>query len=144
MAMPRVASGVLPKAATSKPNAEDIKAHETQTPIKPAKLPSMRTPKTIRAKTKPERRISRAMKAPLKALPPSSKYLDKGAERRRFHSPRCRCRSSETPVSRAIKSINWIPVQIVENGVTALRINADRRLVQKEDLWIMQKCGREI
>ena len=45
MARLRVASGVLPSAAMSRPKLEVSKANAATTPKKPGTLPSMRTPK---------------------------------------------------------------------------------------------------
>jgi hypothetical protein len=50
IAMPRVASGVLPSTATSRPNVAVIIAKATHTPRNPGKLPSILTPNTRRAK----------------------------------------------------------------------------------------------
>ena len=47
MARPRVASGVLPSAAMSRPKLDVSSAKATATPMKPATLPSMRTPNTV-------------------------------------------------------------------------------------------------
>ena len=49
MAMPRVASGVLPNTAISRPNVAVMMAKATHTPRKPARLPSIFTPNTTRA-----------------------------------------------------------------------------------------------
>jgi len=35
-------------------------------------------------------------------------------------------------------------LEVLENRVSALRIDADRRLVEEQDVWIVQQAGREI
>ena len=52
MARPRVASGVLPSAAMSRPKLDVSSAKAMPTPTKPAMLPSMRTWKNRMAAAK--------------------------------------------------------------------------------------------
>ena len=48
--------------------------------------------------------------AVLTARLPSSTARDSGAARSRFHIPSFRCSSSPTPISIAMKRMNWTPM----------------------------------
>ena len=75
-------------------------------PMKPAMLPSMRTPKkAIPAAKMPDIRMM-AMSALLATVLPSSKVLVTGAARSRFQSPRRRVSSKPMPTSMPMNMMN--------------------------------------
>src|SRR5581483_3433497 len=94
---PRADAGVLPSAATRRPNVAAIAQHAIDTARKPTRLPAMRTLKTIIAKANDTNSVISAMIVPLSVLPASSAVRDTGALRSRFHIPRWRSSSISTP-----------------------------------------------
>ena len=110
IARPRVASGVLPSAAISNPQAAVIRENAAQTPRNPAMLPWMRTPKTTRAKANSTISTNIEVSAALVARLPSSTPRDSGAARRRFHTPVWRCISKPMPTSIPRNRMNWMPI----------------------------------
>ena len=114
MATPRVASGVLPSAAMSRPKVEARSAKAKSTPAKPIMLPSIRTPKTAIAAAKMPASNSSAITVPETIRLPRRSMRDMGAARSRFQMPRRRMRSTPTPSSIPMKRTNCTPMPAKE------------------------------
>ena len=106
MAMPRAASGVLPKAAINSPKVAVTRAKHKPTPRKPSMLPAICTWKNRLATRKMNNSRPKAMMAPDRVRAASTVFTVIGEASSRFHRPMRRASSTPIPASMPMNRMN--------------------------------------